>query len=182
VLEDRLSFAISLKAANPSAAPVRQLWDEVAQFEAAPSMAALQYAPHITLARYDDAVDQITMAEALGALAELPALRVTLTRLRWFDDPFVLWAEPAHPDLREAHRRVHTRIDPELCHPHYRPAAWVPHCTLGTGILDERRTEAKAFARERPWRPFEVLFDVADCVSFPPVRVLAERKLTSPRP
>jgi hypothetical protein len=43
----------------------------------------------------------------------------------------------------------------------------------------ERRAEAAAFAA-RPIQAFEVVFDVADCVSFPPVAVIEERPLSGP--
>ena len=103
------------------------------------------------------------------------------TRLRVFDDdPLVLWAEPSPLGaLGSAHARVHARIDPRLCHPHYRPDAWVPHCTLGTQIAAEHRNAAAALAA-RSIQAFEVLFDVADCVSFPPVVVIEERPLSGP--
>lgn len=58
---------------------------------------------------------------------------------------------------------------------HYRPRQWTPHCTLGTRIIDARRDDAIAFAGSFN-RSISVLFDVADCVVFPPVRVIAEQK------
>ena len=49
-----MAFAISLKATNDTADPIRELWEEVAQLESRPSIAALDYLPHLTLAVYDD--------------------------------------------------------------------------------------------------------------------------------
>ena len=83
-------------------------------------------------------------------------------------------------DLTSAHAAVHARIDPGLCHPYYRPGAWVPHCTLGTKIQADRRAEAITLAA-RPIEPFRVTFSVADCVSFPPVTVLREHRLARAR-
>jgi hypothetical protein len=42
-------------------------------------------------------------------------------------------------------------------------------------IADAQSNDAMAFARSFD-RSFTVLFDVVDCVVFPPVRVVAERK------
>jgi 2'-5' RNA ligase len=175
-----MAFAISLKAVNDTADPIRALWQEVAQFESRPSMVALGYPPHITLAVYED-VPPVQASDVLReAFAGRPALRLTFTRLRFFDPPLVLWAEPSpSADLTSAHARVHACIDPRLCHPHYWPGAWVPHCTLGTQILLQYRAEAVAFAA-RPIAAFEVDFDVVDCVSFAPVVVMAEQPLARP--
>ena len=175
-----MAFAISLKAANDTAVPIRALWEEVSWFESRPSMAALAYPPHLTLAVYDD-IPLDRLKAVLGeAFAATSPVRVTFTRLRFFDDPLVLWAEPSpSAALAGAHARVHARIDPGLCHPHYRPYAWVPHCTLATEIRSECRADAIALAA-RPFPTFKVVFDVADCISFPPVVVLDERPLASP--
>jgi 2'-5' RNA ligase len=175
-----MAYAISLKAVNDTAHPIRVLWEEVAQFESRPSMVALGYPPHLTLAVYD-IVPPVQASDVLReAFAGRPALRLTFTRLRFFADPLVLWAEPSpSADLTSAHARVHACIDPQLCHPHYRPEAWVSHCTLGTQILLKYREEALALAA-RPISAFEVVFDVADCVSFAPVVVMAEQSLARP--
>jgi 2'-5' RNA ligase len=176
-----MAFAISLKAANSTADPVWALWAEISRLESQPSMAALDYAPHITLAVYDD-VDPGRLRTVLAeAFTGASALRLTFTRLCFFDNiPLVLWADPSLTQaLAGAHARVHARIDPGLCRPHYRPGAWVPHCTLGAQITAEHRDEAIALAA-RPLLAFEVIFDVVDCVSFPPVVVIAERPLSGP--
>lgn len=176
-----MAYAISLKAVNDTADPIRALWQEVARLESHPSMEALGYPPHVTLAVYDD-IPPIRASDVLReAFAGRPALRLTFTRLRFFDDPLVLWAESSpSADLTSAHARVHACIDPQLCHPHYRPGAWVPHCTLGTQILLKYREEALALAA-RPIPSFEVVFDVVDWVSFAPVVVIAEQPLDLPR-
>jgi 2'-5' RNA ligase len=172
-----MAFAISIKAVNDTAGLITALWDEVAHFESRPSMATLGYPPHLTLAIYND-VSPVRLRAALReAFDGIFPLRLTFTRLSIFKDPLVLWADPSVPALlATAHARVHACIDPRLCHPHYRPGAWVPHCTLGTEIPENRREEAMAFAA-RPIQAFEVIFDVADCVSFPPLSVIDEQLL-----
>ena len=170
-----MPVAISVKAANDTAAPIRELWEQVGRFERRPSMAALGYPPHVTLAVYDDLARARLRSIVDTAFAGRPALRVTFDRIRHFDGPaLVLWASPsAAGPLERAHAAVHALGDPALCRPHYRPGAWVPHCTLGTEVLESRRDEALAFAR-RSIAPFEVVFDAADGVAFAPVEVIAE--------
>ena len=170
-----MPLAISLKAANDTAEPIRALWDEVGRFEDGPSMRALAYPPHITLAVYDELCPDRLRSALKAAFAGGPALRIRFERIgRFGGPPLVLWAAPSPCALLDrAHALVHGLIDPALCHPHYRPGAWVPHCTLGRRVEESRRGEALAFARGG-LAPVEVLFDRADAVRFPPVTVLEE--------
>jgi 2'-5' RNA ligase len=174
-----MPFAITLKAANDTASPIRTLWEQVSRFEDQPSMRALNYPPHITLAVYEH-IDGDRLHSALtNAFAGMPALRLAFDGIRHFDGvPLVLWAEPSSSaHLARAHATIHAEIDPALCQLHYRPGTWVPHCTLGMRVSEKHRAEALAFA-DRFVDPFEVVFDTADWVSFPPVSVIQERALS----
>lgn len=177
-----MALAINIRADNESAREIERLWNQVAMFEAEPSMRALGYRPHFTFAIYDGPeIDEKTAWETmLAAVAGERQLRIVFKRIRWFQgSPLVLWAEPeADETLARIHGAISAAIDPAHCRPHYRPGAWTPHCTLGIAIADERRDDAMAFARAFD-RSIEVLFDVVDCVAFPPVRIIAERKLPS---
>jgi 2'-5' RNA ligase len=173
-----MALAINIRADNESAAGIERLWDQVAAFEGAPSMRALGYRPHLTFAICDD-LDEATAREAMERVATgQTQLRIAFTRIRWFEgSPLVLWAEPSREAaLGRMHAAISAIIDPARCRPYYRPDAWTPHCTLGMRIADARRNDAIAFAQSFD-RPIEVLFDAMDCVAFPPVRVIAERKL-----
>jgi 2'-5' RNA ligase len=175
-----MAIALNIRADNESACEIERLWDQVAAFEDEPSMRALGYRPHFTFAIYDSSkIDQKTAWEAmLRATMGEAQLPVEFRRIRWFvGPPLVLWAEPATDEaLARLHNSISAAIDPVHCRPHYRPGAWTPHCTLGTNIADGQRDNAVAFARSFD-RSVEVLFDVVDCVVFPPVRVVAERSL-----
>jgi 2'-5' RNA ligase len=177
-----MALAINIRADNESAREIERLWNQVAMFEAEPSMRALGYRPHFTFAIYDGPeIDEKTAWETmLAAVAGERQLRIVFKRIRWFQgSPLVLWAEPeADETLARIHGAISAAIDPAHCRPHYRPGAWTPHCTLGIAIADQRRDDAMAFARAFD-RSIEVLFDVVDCVAFPPVRIIAERKLPS---
>jgi len=169
--------AIALSALNDTARRVEDLWDWASRLEDQPSMRALAYRPHVTLAIYDD-LDSDDLLPALRAFEGRPALRITFDRIRAFEGtPIVLWAAPrACPALEEAHASVHRLVDPALCRPHYRPGTWVPHCTLANAVSERCRAEALAVA-ESAIGPFDVLFDRAECVRFPPVAVADARVL-----
>ncbi|PDT92225.1 calmodulin [Bradyrhizobium sp. Y36] len=177
-----MALAINIRADDASAGEIERLWDQVAAFEVEPSMRALGYRPHFTFAIYDTpAIEEKTAWDVMqAAIAGETQLRIAFKRIRWFEGaPLVLWAEPeVDATLVRIHGAISAAIDPAHCRPHYRPGAWTPHCTLGTAVAEERRDDAKAFARAFD-RSIDVLFDVADCVVFPPVRIIAERQLPS---
>jgi 2'-5' RNA ligase len=180
-----MALAINIRADDASASEIERLWDQVAAFEDEPSMRALGYRPHFTFAIYDSPeIEEKTARDAmLRASVNETQLRVEFGRIRWFaGPPLVLWAEPtANEVLARWHASITAAIDPVHCRPHYRPGAWTPHCTLGTRITDEKRHDAMAFARSFD-RSITVMFDVVDCVVFPPVRVVAQRKLPRSAP
>ncbi|MCP3408893.1 2'-5' RNA ligase family protein [Bradyrhizobium sp. CCGB01] len=175
-----MAIAINVRADGDSSSEVEQLWDQVAAFEDEPSMRTLGYRPHFTFAIYDaPAIEEETARQAMLRAATGEAqLRIEFRRVRWFvGPPLVLWMEPMDDAvLRRWHASISAAIDPAYCRLHYRPGQWTPHCTLGTRIIDARRDDAIAFAGSFN-RSISVLFDVADCVVFPPVRVIAEQKL-----
>jgi 2'-5' RNA ligase len=175
-----MALAMNVRTDNDSAGEVERLWDEVAAFEDEPSMRALGYRPHFTFAIYDspEIEEKTAWSAMLRAAAGEAQLRIEFRRIRWFvGPPLVLWAEPAADEgLVRWHASISAAIDTAHCRPHYRPGAWTPHCTLGTRIADAKSNDAMAFARSFD-RKIEVLFDIIDCVVFPPVRVVAERKL-----
>ncbi|MGJ4889819.1 2'-5' RNA ligase family protein [Bradyrhizobium sp. HKCCYLR20261] len=175
-----MAVALNIRSDDASSAKIEELWDRVAAFEDAPSMRGLRYRPHFTLAVYE--TPDIDTAVAWQVMREVVRgggpLKIEFSGLAWFAHPrFVLWAVPESvEDLQQWHAAISAAIDPACCREHYRPGAWTPHCTLGTRIVDARRADAMAFARAFD-QPFSVVFDVADCVTFPPVQIVAEHRL-----
>jgi len=175
-----MALAINIRADNTSASEIERLWDHVAAFEDERSMRALGYRSHFTFAIYDSSEieEKIAWEAMLRAVKGEAQLRIEFRRIRWFvGPPLVLWAEPAVDGTLTTcrwHASISAAIDPAHCRSHYRPGAWTPHCTLGTRIADAMSNDAIAFARSFD-RSITVLFDVVDCVVFPPVREVAER-------
>ncbi len=175
-----MPFAIGIRCDNESGRPIRSLWDRVGRLEPAPSMAALNYPPHITLAVYDD-INPDRLRDAAGRVfKDEPPIALTFRRIHHFEgDPLVLWADPLPtPQLGRLHAAVHAAIPPSLCRPHYRPETWTAHASLAVHIDKDHRSEALALCRE-PFQPFVVTFDVGDAVSFPPVQSIAEWSLVT---
>ncbi|MBN9442291.1 2'-5' RNA ligase family protein [Bosea sp. (in: a-proteobacteria)] len=175
-----MGFAISFRSDHPSAEPVRALWRQVEGFEDAPSMALLGYPPHVTLAIYDDdAVGEELVKDALErAGRDLKALTLTFDAIRIFEgSPMVLWASPQPcTALSHAHEAIHATVGPAYCRPHYRPGAWVPHCTLGMRIGKDRADAARSFAVSFQG-VIDVTFDVLDCVAVPSLAPVESRRL-----
>lgn len=141
-------------------------------------MQRLGYGPHITLAVYET-IDPKLLTDSMDEVFKsASAVVMTFDRIRIFDgEKPVLWAAPKNTGAIDRWANVlHKLIDPDLCHPHYRPGVWQPHCTLATDIRPEYCDAARNFAKRRI-SPFEVTFDFAECVEFPPVRSIRSKML-----
>jgi 2'-5' RNA ligase len=171
-----MGFGLNLRAGG-EALPYWELVDRVAAWEAVPSIRSLGYPPHITLAKYVD-VDAEQLRGAVSGIVEFLPLTLTFDRIGSFDPGFlILWAAPQpHPMLHELHARVHAAIDPERCDPYYRPGLWMPHCSIALHIAEEHRDAANQLIAAGI-TPFSLTFDVVDCLSAPPVAIIAEHRL-----
>ena len=172
-----VACAVALKATGQSARFIRDLWQRVGAFETAPSMAALGYPPHISFLVFDDADPAEVAAVALPILRQMPRLTVKFSRLDWFREPHrVLWAAPdetAVAALRAAHEALHVALPHLRCQPHYAAGNWIPHCTLGLAFREDNLQAAEQSANQ-PMPPTDVVFDTADVITFPPIKVFAE--------
>ena len=167
-----MAGAISICARNPTRQGVVSLWHQAGKFEDEPSMPKLGYPPHITFAIYDE-IDQQKLHQVMRSVfSAVQPVRILFDRIAFFDaSPLILWAAPSdRSKLDDVHDAIHRHLTQDECRAHYVPGNWIPHCTLATDIPDHNRAAAIAFATQGI-EPFEVIFDSAECVSFPPVRV-----------
>ena len=174
-----MAYAISIRSDDGSSRGIRALWRKCSELESSPSMEALNYAPHITFAIYDD-LSIGRLVDAVDSVFEsVDRMSIRFDRLGYFEAPdvIILWAAPMLPKSAwDIHGHIHSRIEPDLCRPRYRPGSWVPHCSVALTVDVERKAEALALV-EQSIEPIDVTFDVADCVSFLPVQVLHEKGL-----
>lgn len=171
-----MPFGINIRASG-DASPYWELVDRVATLEAEPTIRALAYPPHITLAKYDDAgADEIEAA--VDALADTPSLILTFDRLGSFDPGFlILWAAPKPQQaLLDLHARAHGILDPARCKLPYRPGRWTPHCSIALRVADHHRDAANRLLAA-DFVPFTLVFDVVDGVASPPITIMTERAL-----
>ncbi|MCP5081125.1 MAG: 2'-5' RNA ligase family protein [Alphaproteobacteria bacterium] len=173
-----MACAITLAADNESQAPILALWDNVAAFEALPSMRAPNYPPHITLALLPETAASDAWRKVQHVAVDAAPLRLCFNAIRAFEaSPLVLWGAPVMTKtLADWHTKIHEHFDPADLHEHYRRGRWVPHCTLGTEILDEHRDRALMLTAGK-LEPFQVVFDRFECVTFPPVERFAGVRL-----
>ena len=117
-----MPFGINLRASG-DAASYWEIVDHASELEVEPSIRALHYPPHVTLAKYDDVLSD-ELEGVINALADAPALTLTFDQLGSFDPGFlILWAAPKPQQaLFDLHARAHSIIDPARCKPPYRPA------------------------------------------------------------
>jgi len=168
-----MGAAISIVANNDSQKRIVALWEQVAEFEATPSMHSLNYPPHFTFAIYQNIEADDLCETVKDVFSKTPQVRITFNNIRYFDaSPLVLWASPEdNSELHHLHTALHNKIDSTLCDELYRPQHWIAHCTLGTNILEARRIDALSFA-SMPFEPFEVIFDTIDLIEFLPIRIV----------
>ncbi len=169
---------IGITLCTRSEAPPFWQWiDRASALEASSSIRALGYPPHLTLARYAGSSPD-RLSEAFAIFAEERPIALTFDRVGLFDvHPLVLWLSPrSDRRLIDLHARIHEIVGPALCDPYYRPGQWTPHLTLATAIPVERRESAVALTAERV-EPFTLVFDVAESVAWPPLRVLETTQL-----
>lgn len=169
-------IGITLRTTS-QAHPYWQWVDRAAALEVASSIRALGYPPHLTFARYADMSPDI-LSHALKLLAKEKPVSLSFDRIGLFDvDPLVLWLSPrTDRRLIDLHTKIHGIVDPARCDPYYRPGQWTPHLTIAMAIPAYRREEALALAAER-FERFSLVFEAAECVSWPPVRVLETAQL-----
>jgi len=175
-----MPFGINLRVSGDSAS-YWELVDRASALEAEPTIRALRYPPHITLAKYDDALAG-ELEAIVDALADVPAMTLDFERLGSFDPGFlILWAAPKPQQiLLNVHARIHSIIDPARCKPPYRPASWTPHCSIALRVADQHRDAAKRLLAD-DFSPFTLTFDVVDAVASPPIAIIAERALNNQR-
>lgn len=169
-------LGIAIRASG-TAQPFWQLVDSASVFEHESSIRSLNYAPHLTLARYEN-VDLALLVAGLDVFKGVGPITLIFDSIGVFDtEPQILWLKPRMgSELLSIHTQLHALVGEQHSDPHYRPQFWRPHCTIASSVLSKHRLAAKAFADE-PIEPFQMAFDVADVLEWPPVRQIESRKL-----
>ncbi len=178
-----MPFAINLRCDNSTCDPLRALWNEFGELEPSPSMQAMDYPPHLTLAIWEDIAQDHLTATLNNLFDNFTEVTARITHLNFFEAPhaIIAWAAPELPDaVADLHARLHASIADPPSRLNYQPGHWIPHCSLATNIPPQQKQAALDLVH-RAIDPFEVVFDVADIASFLPVEVLHKKQLAATR-
>lgn len=135
---------------------VRGVWEALAAAGVDSSMADGPIRPHITLA-VSDHIEMAGLKEATARFtASRPPFRLTLSHIGLFPtaEGVLFYGVTLTHTLLEVHgefSRIFARYARQP-YAYYRAGAWVPHCTLATGLSPNHFGEAIAIAR-RPALP-----------------------------
>jgi 2'-5' RNA ligase len=177
----RVPFAIELALDAASAAPVRALWQTLAE-SGVRFMADSGADPHVSLVIWEDLDVERAAAEVTALAAETAPSEVTFTAVRAFGAEVVYLALAPSAALAALQRRVDSRLAGlgRARWPHYAPAAWIPHCTLAMDLgplTPVTAASALALAKRLPL-PLAGRLERMAVVEFRPVRERFSRPLT----
>lgn len=168
-----MSIAVAVPLDDVASARIAAVWERLARRGISDSMPRLGYRPHVTLAVFD-ALDEAAAGTALAAIAATQqSWSSALAGLGAFEAPrSVLWARPAvDASLASLQAKVVASLA-SPCHPHYRPDAWVPHCTLADGLSSVSLAHARELVADADVAG-SVRYASLELVRFPPVDVRA---------
>jgi 2'-5' RNA ligase len=176
-----MTYAVDLNLDAQSSATVRRIWERLAAQGISDFMHRVEVSPHLCLAGYDDA-DEARLAEVFAEFCEAAApLPIEFHSVGVFPqpEPVLFLAPRPSAALMERHAAFHALAEKAglESHPYYRPANWVPHCTLAMRITSEALPRAFAEIAElaEAWQPLAATLNAAELVSYYPVRRLALR-------
>lgn len=163
-----MPYALTLCLTEADAAPVRRLWQALAQAGFG-DVAALGYRPHVTLGVWPEAADPAALLPtAPGEERELE-----FAALGVFPGALVVLPVVTAALLADQAAWLAGLAEPQ---PHYRPGAWVPHATLAKAVAPAQIGRALQIAAAH-WAPFRARCDALEVVRFRPVERLARRAL-----
>ena len=172
-----MPYAVELALDPSSAAVVRRIWDELDR-AGITWMARSGAHPHMTVGIWETLDVDETARELTRLAGETPPVRLALASVGLFPGVAVFLAPVVTAELLDLHERVHPKLDRlgAGAWDHYRPGAWVPHCTLATDLAPDQFGTALAIAGRAPL-PLECRLVEVGIVEFRPVKQLVSRVL-----
>jgi 2'-5' RNA ligase len=172
-----MPYAVELALDPSSAAVVRRVWHELDRAGIA-WMARSGAHPHVTVGIWETLDVEATTRELTRFADDMAPMQLTLASVGLFPGVAVFLAPVVTAELIALHTRVHRRLAGMGGGPwdHYRPGAWVPHCTLATDLEPDQFHSALAIAGRAPL-PLECRLVEVGIVEFRPVKQLVSRVL-----
>jgi 2'-5' RNA ligase len=171
-----MSYAVDLNLDARSSATVRRIWERLAAQGISDFMAGVDVSPHLCLASYERA-DEARLADVFAQFCdEATPLPVEFHNVGVFPrpEPILFLAPRVSAALIDRHAAFHALAEDAglECHPYYRPANWVPHCTLAMRMTAAAlpRCFAEIADLADAWQPLAATLNAAELVSYYPVR------------
>jgi len=168
-----MPYAVELALDPESAAVVRRAWRAMNDAGIA-YVAGSGARPHVSLGIWDTLDHDRAEAELKRFAAETSPVRLTFASVGLFPGVAVFLAPAVTAELLDLHAGFHRRFERfgQASWDHYRPGAWVPHCTLATDLEPDQFGSALAIAGRVPL-PLGCRLVEVGIVEFRPVRQLA---------
>ena len=175
-----MPYALELGFDDHAAAVVRRVWHDLEDVGIV-YMARSGARPHVSVGIWDSLDRGAAEAELTRFAAEVTPLPITLASVGFFPQVAIFLAPTVTSELLELQAGLHRRFGRVGAAPweHYRPGAWVPHCTLATDFTAEQFTRALEIAR-RVALPIACRLVEIAIVEFRPVKQLVSRALGGP--
>jgi 2'-5' RNA ligase len=176
-----MPYAITLPLDDAAAGHINRMWRALAEQTGDDSEIRLGYSPHITLTILADTAPVGEIEDiAFRVARDWEALSVTLAGVGVFPGvPPVIWAAPTvTQQLLAIHASLYAALASLPVHPHYQPAAWVPHVTL---TKENQAPAARSIeAVTSVWEgPITARLERIELVKFRPVEILRSEALRS---
>jgi len=176
-----MPYAVELALDPTSADEVRRAWREL-DGAGITWMVRSGARPHVSLGIWDTVDRDGAESELTRFAVETAPVRLTLASVGLFPGVTVFLAPTVTGELLDLHADIHRRFG-RLgggSWDHYRPGAWVPHCTLATDLEPHQFGSALAIAARVPL-PLECRLVEVGIVEFRPVKQLVSYGLDGSR-
>ena len=166
-----MGYVLALNLDERADAAVRKIWRALAERGINDLFDRIGLPPHISLAVYDDVDEEPLIAAVDAFCANTRGVRVTFAAIGVFPGAGALFLQPkVTPELIHLHAEYHRLTEGlGICHAHYAPKNWVPHCTLGMPLSGTEISRALAEIDELStgWRPITAQVTTAALMAFP---------------
>lgn len=152
---------------------VTSLWKTLADQDISHFGAWLNYPPHFSAVRVDDAEPQLLVPAAKRLAETIGRLEIWLASVSFFGGPEAVMFLSHVPNALfiDAHQKLCRDLAPLRIHPLYDAGSWMPHVTLAVDLNQDKAVAATS-AIVPTFKPFPVTLTRVEVVSFPPAQVI----------
>jgi 2'-5' RNA ligase len=174
-----MTLALELSFDPVSEQRIHQIWVKLSRLYPGPGLLEIGGKPHLSLAVFRQGepadIDRV-VSELGGRLASFALNFLTVGAFRTDEGVVFLAPEDSH-ELRAAHQHMTELLGAEsaLIHAHYRPAQWLPHCTVAFNV--PRATLDKIIEACQPHAPLVATVRRLSAVRYTPANTVCSVEL-----